>query len=100
LGRAAGDSEPTAAAAFALAISELRELSTAYRLAHGCSTTPNTSPVSGDHAAAETAISEAYDIAQRLRCQPLLDRAAGLTREGPPDTGLGLRWNKGLPGVL
>jgi hypothetical protein len=83
LGRAAGDSEPTAAAAFALAISELRELSTAYRLAHGCSTTPNTSPVSGDHAAAETAISEAYDIAQRLRCQPLLDLAAGLTREGP-----------------
>jgi uncharacterized protein HemY len=26
----------------------------------------------GDHATAETAISEAYDIAQRLRCQPLL----------------------------
>ena len=29
----------------------------------------------GDDEAAQAAISEACDIAQRLRCQPLLDRA-------------------------
>lgn len=38
----------------------------------------------GDAEAAETAIAEARDIATRLRCQPLLDRAANLAPTRPP----------------
>jgi hypothetical protein len=80
---AAADGDPTAAAAFLAAIASLRERSTPYHLAHGLL----------DHAqhltmhdpeAAEAALGEARDIATRLRCQPLLDRAAHLTRAAPP----------------
>jgi len=35
-------------------------------------------PGTGDHEAAEQATAEAIEIATRLRCQPLLDRAADL----------------------
>jgi class 3 adenylate cyclase/tetratricopeptide (TPR) repeat protein len=65
-----------AEAAWTSAIASLREQSTPYHLAHGLL----------DHArhlshlhhadAATSAISEASDIARRLRCQPLLDHAA------------------------
>ena len=77
------DGDPAAAEAFAAAISGLRGLSTPYHLAHGLL----------DHAqyltlhnpeAAETAVGESRDIAARLSCQPLLDRAADLTRAAPP----------------
>jgi hypothetical protein len=37
----------------------------------------------GDGESAAIAVGEARDIAGRLRCQPLLDRARGLT---PPDS--------------
>ena len=79
----ARDGDPTAAVSLAGAVRGLRELSTPYHLAHGLL----------DHAqylilhdpeAGETAVSEARDIAARLRCQPLLDRAAGLTSARPP----------------
>jgi hypothetical protein len=36
-----------------------------------------------DNEAAEAAIGEAVGIAQRLRCQPLLDRGAALTPAEP-----------------
>jgi class 3 adenylate cyclase len=80
---AAADRDPAAADAFAAAINGVRELSTPYHLAHGLL----------DHAqylalhdpeAAEAALGEARDIAARMSCQPLLDRAAGLARATPP----------------
>jgi tetratricopeptide (TPR) repeat protein len=80
----ARDGDPAAADMFVSAINGLRELSTPYHLAHGLL----------DHAgylirlhegeAAEAAINEARDIAARLHCQPLLDRAADLTPARPP----------------
>jgi len=75
--------DPDGAASLAAAVRGLRELSTPYHLAHGLL----------DHAqhlalrdpeAAETALGEARDIAERLRCQPLLDRAADLVPARPP----------------
>jgi predicted ATPase/class 3 adenylate cyclase len=76
---AAGDGDPDAAAAFTAAIRSLREQSTPYHLAYGLL----------DHAwylthwhdahAAALAAREARTIADRLRCGPLLDRAADLT---------------------
>jgi class 3 adenylate cyclase/tetratricopeptide (TPR) repeat protein len=78
--RLAADDDQAAAAAFTAAVSGLRELSTPYHLAHGLL----------DHAGylirrddAEAAVREASDIAQRLRCQPLLDRAADTTAAQP-----------------
>ena len=81
---AASDGDQLATASFATALSELRELSTPYHLAHGLL----------DHAgylmrlrhteAAEAAIGEARDIARNLRCQPLLDRAANTTPAKSP----------------
>ena len=81
---AAGDGDPAAAAAFAAAISSLRELSTPYHLAHGLLDHAQYLTRLHDAEAAEAAIGEARDIAGRLRCQPLLDRAADLTPAGPP----------------
>jgi hypothetical protein len=66
-------------AAFAAAISALREHSTPYHLADGLLGHAGYLTRLGHTEAAETSISEARDIAGRLRCQPLLDRAAGLT---------------------
>jgi predicted ATPase/class 3 adenylate cyclase len=76
---AANDHDPGATEAFAAAIAGLREQSTPYHLAQGLL----------DHAqylalhdpeAAYAALGEARDIAARLSCQMLLDRAADLTR--------------------
>jgi class 3 adenylate cyclase len=80
--RARRDGDPDAAS-WTAAIRGLRELSTPYHLAHGLldharRLTPH------DPGAAQAAISEARDIAARLRCQPLLDRAADLTPARPP----------------
>jgi class 3 adenylate cyclase/tetratricopeptide (TPR) repeat protein len=83
---AAGDQ--AAGPLFASAISGLRELSTPYHLAHGLldqagyltglqdATGPANAP-GLDNTAAQ-AIDEAQAIGRRLRCQPLLDRAAAL----------------------
>jgi tetratricopeptide (TPR) repeat protein len=87
LGRArlaASDGDPATATSFADAISGLRELSTPYHLAHGLLDHAQYLTQLGDTEAVEAAIAEAHDIAVRLRCQPLLDRAAGLTPARPP----------------
>ena len=76
------DGDPAAAAVFAAAISGLRELSTPYHLAHGLLDHAEYLTRLGDAEAAAAAIGEARDIASRLRCQPLLDRAADLTPTG------------------
>jgi class 3 adenylate cyclase/tetratricopeptide (TPR) repeat protein len=87
---AAADRDPSAAAAFAAAISSLRELSTPYHLAHGLfdqaqhlisrpgPDADRDADAAADPDAAAQAVDEARAIAARLRCQPLLDRAADL----------------------
>ena len=72
--------DPAAADRLASAISSLRELSTPYHLAHGLLDYAQ----HAEAEAAEAAISEARDIAARLRCQPLLDRVAELLPARPP----------------
>ena len=76
---AADDGDEAAAASFAAAIKSLREQSTPYHLAHGLLDHAEYLLASGDAQAAAAAIDEARDLAGRLRCQPLLDRAATLT---------------------
>ena len=65
------------------AISGLRELSTPYHLAHGLLDQAQYLTARADAEAAEQAIAEARGIAERLGCQPLLDRAAGITPARP-----------------
>ena len=67
--------DPDAAASFATAIASLREHSTPYHLAHGLLDHAQHLSREGDASAASAAADEARDIAGRLRCQPLLDRA-------------------------
>jgi class 3 adenylate cyclase len=74
----ATDGQADAAAAFAAAIAGLRERSTPYHLAHGLLDHAQFLLGRGDAAAAALAVGEARDIGDRLRCQPLLDRAANL----------------------
>jgi tetratricopeptide (TPR) repeat protein len=81
---AAGDHDPSASAAFAAAISSLRELSTPYHLAHGLLDHAQHLISLPDHDAAALALDEARTIAGRLRCQPLLGRAADLTAAATP----------------
>jgi class 3 adenylate cyclase/tetratricopeptide (TPR) repeat protein len=81
---AAGDGDPAAAVAFASAVSSLPELSTPFHLAHGLLDHAQYLTRLHDTEAAEAAIGEARAIAGRLRCQPLLDRAADMTPAGPP----------------
>jgi class 3 adenylate cyclase/tetratricopeptide (TPR) repeat protein len=76
---AAAHHDPTAAAAFAAAISSLRELSTPYHLAYGLFDQADHLTRVGDAEAAAAAIGEARDIAGKLGCQPLLDQAANVT---------------------
>ena len=75
----ASGGNPAAAAAFAAAVSSLRELSTPYHLAHGLLDHACYLTRLGDTQAAAAAIGEARDIAGNLRCQPLLDQAANFT---------------------
>jgi class 3 adenylate cyclase len=73
-----GGDPPVAGMAFAAAIAGLRRHSTPYHLAHGLLDYAEHIVHLGNADAAEAAVSEARDIAHRLRCQPLLDRAADL----------------------
>ena len=75
---AADDHDPSATVAFAGAISSLRELSTPYHLAHGLLDHAQHLISLPDPDPAALALDEARTIAGRLRCQPLLDRAADL----------------------
>jgi tetratricopeptide (TPR) repeat protein len=72
---------PDVTASFAAAIASLREHSTPYHLAHGLLDHAQHLSLRGDTAAAATAADEARDIARRLSCQPLLDRAAATSTE-------------------
>ena len=81
---AAADGGPDAAAAFAAAISSMREQSTPYHLAHGLLDHAEYLTRLRDADAAALAAGEARTIASRLRCGPLLDRAANLTPAAPP----------------
>jgi class 3 adenylate cyclase len=107
---AAGDGDGSAAAALTAAVKSLRELSTPYHLAHGlldhaeylmaagtaraagnardtggarAAGDAGDARVAADAALAASAIAEARDIAGRLGCQPLLDRADTLTPRDP-----------------
>jgi class 3 adenylate cyclase/tetratricopeptide (TPR) repeat protein len=88
---AASDGDPSAAASFAVAIASLRGQSTPYHLAHGLLDHAEYLLSHGDAGAealavgtAALAVGEAREIAGRLRCQPLLDRAAALTPQDSP----------------
>jgi tetratricopeptide (TPR) repeat protein len=82
----ARNGDMAASASFIAAISSLHELSAPYHLAHGLLDHAEYLTRLGDAGAAGKAIDEAREIAGRLGCHPLLDRAAGLTREGPGTT--------------
>src|SRR5215469_8748216 len=81
---AASAGDQAADASFITAISRLREHSTPYHLAHGLLDHAQYIAQLGDTDAAEAAVAEARGIAERLRCQPLLDRATDLTPARPP----------------
>jgi class 3 adenylate cyclase/predicted ATPase len=72
---AANSDQDAASAAFAAAIAGLRQHSTPYHLAHGLLDHAAYLAACGDADAAAAAIGEARGIAERLGCQPLLDRA-------------------------
>ena len=72
---AAADSGPAGGAAFAAAIAGLRQHSTPYHLAHGLLDQAACLLRTGEDEAAQAAVGEAGNIAQRLGCWPLLDRA-------------------------
>jgi class 3 adenylate cyclase/predicted ATPase len=75
---AASDGNQIAEAAFSAAVTSLRERSTLYHLAHGLLDHAEYLARVGN-ADAAAAVEEALDIGHRLRCQPLLDRAAHIT---------------------
>jgi class 3 adenylate cyclase/predicted ATPase len=81
---AAAGGDPDAGPALAAAISGLRKLSTPYHLAHGLLDHAGYLTRLGDAEAAAAATGEAAGIAQRLGCQPLLDRAAAITPTAIP----------------
>jgi hypothetical protein len=72
---AANGADLDTGAAFTAAITELRQHSTPYHLAHGLLDHAEHLLRTGDAETAATAITEAVSIAGRLGCQPLLDRA-------------------------
>ena len=76
------EGDPDTRTAFGSAVTGLRELSTPYHLAHGLLDYAAYLTRLGDGAAAADAIEEARQIAHRLRCRPLLDRADAT--EQPP----------------
>ena len=83
LAAAGADPDAGAGAAFAAAISGLRQHSTRYHLAHGLLDHAAHLSHLGDDQAAAAAAREAADIAARLGCQPLLDRAETIRSARP-----------------
>jgi predicted ATPase/class 3 adenylate cyclase len=77
---AAADGDASAPAALAAAVTGLRELTTPYHLAHGLLDHAEHLTSHGHAKAAAVAAGEARDIAHRLRCRPLLDRAGAIDR--------------------
>jgi hypothetical protein len=76
--------DAAAGPAFAVAITSLRDQSTPYHLAHGLLDHAEYLLGHEDAEAAALAVEEARDIAVRLRCQPLLDRAGSIEPTEPP----------------
>ena len=72
---ATAEAGPATGAAFTAAITGLRQHSTPYHLAYGLIDQAEHLLRLGDDEAAEAAIAEARDIADRLGCQHLFDRA-------------------------
>jgi hypothetical protein len=72
------DSDQSAGAAFAPAITRVREHSTPYHLAQALLDHAEYLARHGDGDGAALAIEEARTIGHRLRCQPLLDRAEAI----------------------
>jgi hypothetical protein len=81
--RSARDGDQGAAVSFAAVVTSLREQSTPYHLAHGLLDHADYLMRQGDDGAAAAASEEARGIASRLRCRPLLDRAADLAPAEP-----------------
>ena len=79
----AADAGPDIGVAFAAAITGLRQHSTPYHLAHGLLDHAQYLLGMGDNEGAGSALGEARGIAQRLACQPLLDRAETIQPVGP-----------------
>jgi tetratricopeptide (TPR) repeat protein len=79
----AASDDPGTGAAFAAAVAALRQKSTPYHLAHGLLDHAEHLLRVNDGEAATAAIDEARGIAQRLRCQPLLDRIESMTSAAP-----------------
>lgn len=77
----------TPAASFAAAIVALREQSTPTTSPTSCSTMSAISPAWAIPKLPRAAISEARDIASKLRCQPLLGRTADITPAAIPGRG-------------
>jgi class 3 adenylate cyclase len=78
----AAKGDPGADVALTAAIAGLRQHSTPYHLAHGLLDHAAYLVPRGEGGPAAAAIAEARDIAARLGCQPLLDRAASMTPAG------------------
>ena len=70
--------------AYAAAVRDLREHGTPYHLAHGLLDNAQYLASAGDSHAAARAIAEASEIADKLRCQPLQDRAAAVAASAAP----------------
>jgi class 3 adenylate cyclase/tetratricopeptide (TPR) repeat protein len=77
------EGDQAAGTAFAAAVNSLREQSTPYHLAHGLLDYAQYLRGHDDSGAAAAAVEEARALAGRLRCQPLLDRAADLASVEP-----------------
>jgi hypothetical protein len=85
------DGDQAAGAAFAAAITGLRQHSTPYYLAHGLLDHAAHPLRTGEDEAAQAAVGEAGSIAQRLGCQPLGDRADTI-QPNRPRTAVGRRY--------
>ncbi len=82
--RVAGrDAAGTAGDSFTAAIRGLRERGTPYHLAHGLLDHADYLGEAGDTEAAAQAVDEAHGIAERLGCQPMLDRIDSMASTPP-----------------
>lgn len=73
---------PDAGERFTAALDALRRMGTPYHLAQGLLDHAEHLVASGDPMAAELAVAEAREIAQRLGCRPVLERADSLSTIG------------------